>query len=110
MSEKKRTLEVYTGVSVKDRTTNTHPVISVQIAKRKMDQVATSKKTRYRIRTNRPELVSAIHALIPTYPTIEVEFFLDGVAQGKEIANIFTDFNRAYDLIDNINPQNPDNK
>ena len=75
----------------------THPVTSFKQAIGLIDEALKggSPITAY---SNSPDFVSAIKH-IGESKGIEVEFFLNDVSQGNDIEVIFSDFNRALDLL-----------
>lgn len=94
-----RKILVYCGESI-DTADNTrkqlHPLNEVKEALKYIN--ATDN---FHICSNSPDFVMAMKNICEKNK-IEVEFFLNGVSQGNDIERIFEDFNRAYNLIDEI--------
>lgn len=96
-------INIYCGESIEsspENGTEIHPISQVKNALRMVEKSIKLKKdlTAY---SNTPEFVSSIK-YICELKEVEVEFFLNGESQGNDIEKIFEDFNKAYDLLDNI--------
>lgn len=99
----KAKIQVYCGESVSNMiniSTEIHPVKQVENANSLIESVVNFKKIR-KVYSNSPDFVSAIK-YIGEIKGLETEFFLNGTSQGNDIEKIFEDFNKSYDLLNNI--------
>lgn len=96
-------IEVYSGESVLDEICNPyHPLLNVESAHRfVMNLKASNCDGVLKLCSNSPDFVSAIYYLCEK-ENINAEFFLNGMSQGNNIEEIFNDFNRSYELLDNL--------
>ncbi len=63
----------------------------------------------FHICSNSPDFVMAMKHIGEKYK-VDVEFFLNGVSQGNDIERIFEDFNKAFDLMNEILDNNEPNE
>lgn len=65
----------------------------------------------FHICSNSPDFVMAMKHIGEKYKyKVDVEFFLNGVSQGNDIERIFEDFNKAFDLMNEILDNNEPNE
>lgn len=88
-------ISVYCGETIKGGE-QLHPVLDVEKAIAIIESL--NDETCY---SNSPDFVMAIK-WIGEKRGVETEFFLNGVSQGNSIEEIFEDFNRALDMINNL--------
>ncbi len=101
--EHKIKINVYCGESIEDSPdigTETHPVSQVKNALRLINETRSLKKTSS-AKSNSPDFVYTIKHICE-FKGIAVEFFLNGESQGNDIERIFEDFNRAFDLVNEV--------
>jgi hypothetical protein len=99
----KSKINVYCGESIEsshENGTEIHPINQVKNALRMVEKSIKLKKN-LAAYSNNPDFVSAIK-YICELKEVEVQFFLNGKSQGSDIEKIFEDFNRAYDLLNDI--------
>lgn len=90
-------VKVYCGESIEDKCGKCmHPVNRVKYA----NEIILSNKDE-EINTNDPDIVMAIK-YIGLKHKVNVEFFLNGISQGDNIELIFEDFNRSFDIINEL--------
>ena len=95
--EEKILIRVYSGTSIEDKCDKQlHPLSEVI----KADNIIKDGKS-IDCYSNCPDFISSIRYLAEK-TTIETEFFLDGVSHGNDIDAIFSDFNRSFDLMDEL--------
>lgn len=101
-----RKILVYCGESIDlhSNRTQLHPLNEVKEALKYIN--ATDN---FSISSNSPDFVMAMKH-IGEKNKIEVEFFLNGVSQGNDIERIFEDFNKAFDLMNEILDNNEPNE
>lgn len=93
-------IKVYCGVTVENKCDiQRHPLNEV---KRANDIILNIKdNTEYVFYSNSSDFVSTIKYLSDKYE-IETEFFLNDISTGNDIEEIFDDFNKSIDLLDEL--------
>ena len=90
-------IKIYTGETIEDKCrSQVHPLTEVKRAIKLIND--TDSVTTY---SNSPDFIHAIKH----YGELKnrtIEFFLNGVSTGNDIEPIFEDFNKSFELIDNV--------
>ena len=92
-------IRVFCGISIEDKCRNQlHPLNEVIHA-----QKSLSLNKSMDFHSNSPDFVSAIKYLCQEN-NIKCEFFLNGESTGDDIEPIFENFNKAFDLLNELCP------